>query len=98
MKQSFQQQSEPSGLVARPIVSREEVVNFPDGPEVTNYQDQDVYLLYLCSCSFDIFVTVMSVKMFYTREKDATFNMLTIQRLAGPHQTARLSALKKNAA
>ena len=81
-------------------MSREEVVNFPDGPEVTNYQDVSiyVYLLYLCSCSFDIFVTMMVVKMFYTREKDATFNMLTIQRLAGPHQTARLSALEENAA
>ena len=28
------QQSEPSGLVARPIVSSQEIVNFPDGPEV----------------------------------------------------------------
>ena len=39
-----QQQSEPSGLVARPIVSREEVVNFPDGPEVTNYQDVSMFI------------------------------------------------------
>ena len=39
-----QQQSEPSGLVARPIVSRGEVVNFPDGPEVTNYQDVSTFI------------------------------------------------------
>ena len=72
-----QQQSEPSGLVARPIVSRGEVVNFPDGPEVTNYQHGVyVYLMYLCPCSFDIIVTAMVAKMFYTREKDATFKML----------------------
>ena len=56
-----------------------------------------VYLLYLCSCSFNIFV-MMVVKMSYTRGKDATFKMLTIQILAGPHQTARLSALEENAA
>ena len=41
---------------------------------------------------------MMVVKMSYTRGKDATFKMLTIQILAGPHQTARLSALEENAA
>ena len=35
------QQSEPSGLVARPIVSREEIINFPDGPEVVLMMVQD---------------------------------------------------------
>ena len=35
------QQSEPSGLVARPIVWREEIINFPDGPEVVLKMVQD---------------------------------------------------------
>ena len=35
------QQSEPSGLVARPIVSRDEIINFPDGPEVVLKMVQD---------------------------------------------------------
>ena len=34
-------QSEPSGLVARPIVSRDEIINFPDGPEVVLMMVQD---------------------------------------------------------